>query len=226
MRKKILLAILCCLIVLAGCGSTPATSRTIRSYDGWIVVKVGETATFQMPPTLEVQSDAYRQRTGNLGIKVNNENIICQQKGLNEQGPGPANKRNYARVLFTTFPMEPAGPVYGQKLGLSAKEIKDFEALLRQSIVKNESNGLGNQMKFLRWEPLKVETINGIECLHIAYERQLQNNPVVRVDNYKFFNKDKIHNLTISSRISEKNIWHVPGHDIGDIVNTLQIIPR
>jgi len=227
MKRYFIFIFLISFSILSGCGSkSVGETKTVHSYNGWTIVKVGEIATFQIPPTMEVQSDAYRQKAGDLGIVVNNENIVCQQKGLNQQEPGPSNKMQYARVLFVTTPMQPAGPDYGQPLGISSKDLKNLETLLKQSIIQDESKVAGNRIKFLHWLPLAVVKINGIECLHISYERQLQSNPVVKVDNYKFFNKDKIHNFTISSRISEKNIWHAQGQDIDNIVNTLRINSR
>jgi hypothetical protein len=62
-------------------------------------------------------------------------------------------------------------------------------------------------IKVTRWLGTKIVKLNGQYALHIAYERQMETNPVVRVDRYSFFNDDQMHVLTMSYRKAEETRW-------------------
>lgn len=240
--KQGCMVLLACLL-LAGCGGkTSEPKMQVASYPGWINVKVDETAIFQIPPTMEIQSDGYRkkvvdaakddpvklrrvQKQQNLGTRKGNS--VCQQIGLNDAGPGPAEQKNYARVKFVTMPLEGKGsvPTYGQPLGLNPSQINEYGEITKNGLMESE-RAVNPNVKFLKWEPMQSVIINGVECLHIAYEEQKGDYPVLQVDVYNFFNKDRVHTLTISYRVKDAEMWHAQGKNINDIVNTLQITKR
>ena len=234
--------LLACLL-LAGCsGKETAPKMQVANYKNWVNVKVDNTATFQIPPTMEIQSDIYRKKAleavkndqakfaslqKRQAIQTKIGNIVCQQKGLNEQGPAQIDKQKYARVIFKTLPLGGSEkvPTYGQPLGLSAKQIKEYGEITKNGIIEGEK-AMGRNAKFFNWMPMKSEIINGVECLHIAYERQIDSQPAVKFDVYSFFNKDRVHTLSIAYRLTEQEFWHAKDNDLNNIINTLQITKR
>lgn len=218
--KKIIF-IICC-FVLMGCGHGSGGKLTEpASYNGWVVVKVDNIAAFQMPPMMEIQTEEYRKLSHDPNVHLAEGNLNCQQKGLNAMNE--FGRSHYARILFRTGPVKDKFPAYGQPLGFTDKDIKEFDAYL-QKLNTEQLKKL--QIQIIKWEPIKKDFVNGAECLHAYYTRQLKDKPVVGVDSYYFFNNDKLHTLIISSRLKENNFWHAPNQDLRNVVKTLKITPR
>ena len=82
--------------------NTSSTTKNIAvapaNYSGWITVNIGEVASLQYPPTMEVQNDKYRSITGHPRPAHND--VMIQQQGLNEMTP--EGRSQYARIIFKT----------------------------------------------------------------------------------------------------------------------------
>lgn len=185
------------------------------NYSGWKTISIGEVASLQYPPTMEVQNDKYRSITGSP--TPGNNDIHLQQYGLNDMTP--EGRSRYARVLFNTKNSDVRVSLY-EKLKLTRTELDELNTTFYDSL-KPEMKMLSG--KILTKEPTQVKTINGIDCLYNTYTRQLKNNPVVIVHSYHFFNNQYIHQIKISYRESEKTYWTAQGNDIRNVVNTLKI---
>lgn len=235
-----ILALFLLSLMLFGClfGEDKTPKRPIaQTYKDWITVDVKGVGTFQIPPTMEVQTDEFRNAALKSANKLGSEaiieaqkqralasqlgSVICQQKGLNSEGVEGKASKNYARVVFSTIKVKDQKvPTYGHALGLKAEDIKSFGEITKEGIIANEKP---LSMKYVKWEPMKSEIINGAECLVLSYDRQFKDNPIVHVDRYTFFDEDRIFVMEISSRVSEKDIWHAKDKDINDIVTTLSV---
>ena len=188
---------------------TPAT------YPGWNTITIGDVASLQYPPTMEVQNDKYRSI---LGTKAPGHNeVIIQQYGLNDMTP--EGRSRYARVLFKTKNSDIKVPL-NEKLTFSKSDLDELSTVFYDSL-KPEMNLISGRI--LTKEPTQIKTINGIDCLYNSYTRQIKNKPVVIVHSYHYFNNQYIHQIMISYRESEKSYWNAPDNDIRNVVNTLKI---
>jgi hypothetical protein len=79
----------------------------------------------------------------------------------------------------------------------------------------------GIDMKILEWNRLKIINLNNFDALEFSYTRQLNQNPNVFVKTYKVFNRNKIHTVTVSYRISEKKLWD---EDLNKMLNSINFI--
>ena len=218
-------------------GKSGGAETKIPTYQGWTTVNLKDIGTMQIPPTMEVQTSEYLkqleasvQNDPDKLVKVQKENamglsfnaVICQTKGINASGKEPGKDLKFAKVVFSIIPVQTKVPSYGKPIGLNEAQIKEFGDITKESIMKN-NEFLGTNLKFLKWEPMKSEIINGAECLHIAYERQLGNEPSVLIDRYIFFDKDRLFTFETAYRSTEKEYWHGKEQDIGNIVNTINL---
>jgi hypothetical protein len=201
--------------------NTSSTTKNIAvapaTYSGWNTVNIGEVASLQYPPTMEVQSDKYRSITKHPRPAPND--IFIQQQGLNDMTP--EGRSRYARILFKTHSDDSKVSLH-DKLVVTKTELDEFNKEAYNATTQQLSK---LNIKILSWDPIQIKTINGIDCMYYHYTRQMNNNPVVNVYNYTFCNNRYTHVLTISYRESEKAYWTAPGNDIRNVVNTLKIKP-
>ena len=202
--------------------NTSSTTKNIAvapaTYSGWNTVNIGEVASLQYPPTMEVQSDKYRSITKHPRPAPND--IFIQQQGLNDMTP--EGRSRYARILFKTHSDNDLKVSLYDKLVVTKTELDEFNKEAYNATTQQLSK---LNIKILSWDPIQIKTINGIDCMYYHYTRQMNNNPVVNVHNYTFCNNRYTHVLTISYRESEKAYWTAPGNDIRNVVNTLKIKP-
>ena len=237
------LLVLFCLM-LSGCSSSKPKSQVktqpAATYAGWTTVKLGKAGSLQIPDTMEVRNDEYIKKAQEA-VKDNSKLVLamqkqqtmsknagtvtCQTKGLNEQGPKALEKGKYAQVIFSAIPVKDKIPGYGQPVGLTAEQIKDFGEITKDGIVVKDQT-IDKSTKYSNWQPMKSEIINGAECLYIAYDYQSDSVKPMHVDRYTFFDKNVIYTLEVSSRLAEKDYWHSKDKDISNIVNTLNIVSK
>jgi hypothetical protein len=173
---------------------------------GWERIYIKNVGSFDLPPTMEVQKGKYKEFVDQIKkIKgFDASQLTAQQKGLNEFGKEGFEK--YARVMVeTTF----GSPGDFEKFNFNLAEITQADIAELNTIYKQQiqQGFLGTGLKLIEWYPLKVEKVNGVSCIHISYKRQLQDKPFVLVHIYYFHNNDRMHNLTLSYRLSEADYW-------------------
>jgi curved DNA-binding protein CbpA len=195
-------------------------------FEDWKRIYIDGIGTIDIPPTMEVQSGIYKEiidplkpeLVKSMGIKSNpNYDIIIQQKGLNDLESTGFQK--YARVMINTDigNIGDFDTLYFNINEYTATDVKEVNDLF-QSSVKSSMAGTG--LKIINWFPLRLENVNGMSCIHISYTRQLNNNPMVFVNIYKFQNVDRMYTLTLSYRQSEEEYW---SNDYEIILNSFRI---
>jgi hypothetical protein len=181
--------------------------------EGWQRIQLNGIGSIDIPPTMEIQSGEYREIADSLKPKIAKStgrastpkyDIIIQQKGLNDLNRG--NSRHYARVMIDT--------VFGNDDDFDSLyfNLNKYDAVYINELNKSSRSILvsgftGTGLKLVNWLPLKVETINGMSCIHISYIRQLYNNPIVVVNVYMFQNVNRMNTLTMAHRVDEQDKW-------------------
>jgi hypothetical protein len=191
---------------------------------GWHRAYIKDVGSIDLPPTMEVQRGEYKEINDKIykSSAMNIPQFVAQQKGLNEH-KRPTGR--YARVLLETdIGKHGDYEKLSSNIRYSKSYIAELNKIFKQGTqqklsesarklsegVQQLSGGvrlkIGHQ-KLIEWRPLKIETINGMSCIHISYTRQLENNPLVIVHEYIFQNNDRMHRLIMSYRQSESDYW-------------------
>jgi len=121
----------------------------------------------------------------------------------------PSALKEFRRVLFRTDHLNSGEEVFraNEKYTMSQKELTEFQNelinQLLQGYAMQKSLGLGNN-KIIDSGSLEIMEINVMFPLVHTYKRQLNDNPVVLVKAYLFWNYDKIHSLAFSCRVVDE----------------------
>ena len=246
MKKLIMLLCACLLVLFAGCGSKEAAKPVVRTenYPGWVEIKAGDQASFQVPAQLIRQSEEYRTK---LLEKTDTDPLVkrwltedaetaksagCVVAMNSEAGSVPwDDKASFAKVEFKTLRSPEKMPRYGQNLGLKGEEIKEFGDITRKSIqgmaVKNLPEGY--EISFTNWKPMESTIINGVENLYMSYDEDIrirgQKKLTLHVERWTFFNRDRVHTLIVSWNTRDNALWLKDETNLTNIVNTLNITP-
>jgi len=181
--------------------------------DGWKRIYIENIGTIDLPPTMEIQSGKYKEIIDpikptvmkSMGLSSSTDyDIVIQQNGLNEFNTSGFQK--YARVMINTDigENEEFESLTFDINQFTASDILELDKLFKTAA---EQSFDGKKSKLIQWNLLKLEIINGMSCIHISYVRQLDDNPSVIVNIYKFQNIKKMHTLTLSYREAEKDYW-------------------
>ncbi len=185
----------------------------------WERIYIENIGSFDLPPTMEIQNGRYKEfMVEQHRVKgYDTPKLTAQQKGLNTYNNNSFNR--YARVIFITD--------YGQSGDYatldfninqySQSEISELNEITRQNTVQSF---VGTEMKLIEWYPLKIESVNGMSCIHIKYKRKIADSPEVLVNSYYFQDFDKMHTVTLSYRISESSYWR---EDFAKILKSIRI---
>lgn len=203
MKKTTFLILFSVLLIQSSFGqvSSPPPLPT-----GWERIYIKNIGSFDLPPIMEIQAGKFKQMQNEIYKRMEYDvpQLVAQQKGLNEFDKEGFEK--YARVMVeTTF----GSPGDFEKFNFNIAEITQADITELNKIYKQQTQQsfLGTGLKLTEWYPLKVEKVNGVSCIHISYKRQLQDKPFVLVHIYYFHNNDRMHNLTLSYRLSEADYW-------------------
>lgn len=222
-------------IVIASCvlflEEVTAKPYVPQKYEGWENVVVPKVCSFQIPPTMELQSPAYTalmQKAVPSAFIGRQAGTIAQQKGLNNNEQ--AALRTYARIMVDYFDLEERMLKLDKKL--SSLPSADLQSILRsyndslQESVNDEMKQLrdiGQNGQILYWQPTKILNVNGRECLFTSYIRQTRDNPPAVVLHYIFFNNDRIHMIRVAYREVHHAIWR---DDLHKVINTFDFVKR
>lgn len=221
-----------------------AAASTVSYYNNWQTYSIKGMGEFQVPPTMELQSQNYRTATKNVVDKagygdkstdrmykeaLEGSRIVFQQRGLNaamsefqQKGPGNIGQASrdamakYSRVVFR-IEDAPGVPKLGDKLDFSKADLDEYTKAITQ-----ENSNSPIMPKVISCRPAVVENINGIECIHIEYLTQLKTNPPTQNHTYIFFNKNKTYTIVIMYRTSQLDVWNGQGQDLRDVVKTIK----
>ena len=244
--KKIIVLLLGMLALLTfGCGQTSKVERIqVASYPNWVQIKVGTQAAFSVPPDLTVQTEADRmalQKNPKLDALakywVEQQAKIAAADGCvivqnGQMAPVPwEDPGHYAWVEFKTLPSKEVLPRYGQNLGLTGNEIKDFGQITQKTLEATANKDLpaGYAIRFSNWQPMESVIVNGVETLHTAFtgEILLQGNSkcALHGERWTLFNRDRIHTLMVVWNQKDDAYWQQSNMDLKKIITTLEITP-
>jgi hypothetical protein len=165
-----------------------------------------EVATIEVPAAMELQDKAYQKDAqpyyDQYGFVPVPGRAVFQQSGVNERKKDALAL--YTRIIHETN-REAKGdfPRLGVDPEVGPQDLKEIDEVMKEQMMAPQPMGI----KVTRWLGTKIVKLNGQYALHIAYERQMETNPVVRVDRYSFFNDDQMHVLTMSYRKAEETRW-------------------
>ena len=197
----------------------------------WTKIEIKDIGSIAIPPSMELRddnsfislvADISRDRIyTNKKIEMVKPNLVIQPKGLNALNK--ESFQNYSRILINVSKGKP-GDYYkiNEKINLSTSEKKELEDFFKEEIEK-----LLNQMivkhKVLKWYPVEILIINGMTTIKISYLRQMESNPPVFVQSYKFFNYDEAIEITLSYREKDSELWK---SDFDIVIKTFNITNR
>lgn len=196
---------------------------------GWTKVFIDELGSFDLPPTMEIQDGVAKELNDEFEriLKLPSTNIVFQQKDLNkdmdnvfsdnfdsEKGSNGKGFERYARVMLATLMNDTSIKLFCESSPFSKSDL-----ILVNRELKNQFSA---NITIVEWFPIEFVKINQMCALHISYVRKSVNaiKPNVRVDEYQFFNDDRIHQLIMSYRINEEKIWK---KDFEKILNSFTI---
>lgn len=191
---------------------------------GWQRVKIADVGSIDLPPEMEIQGEEYKAMTKELNsmqsklydIEISESELIFQPKGVNSLDKDSLSK--YARVLYETATSNP-GDYQKLSEGITVTDAELLE--LNKELKLQFTEGFKKTpIRIIEWYPIQIVEVNGMSALLISYKRQLGDKPYVHVESYKFFDYDKMHSLTLSYRIIEKEIWE---HQLNSILKSFRI---
>lgn len=182
----------------------------------YLIKNVG---SISIPASMELQSGKYKELSETyqkelskyFDFEISSNRVVFQQNGLNKFNN--EGFKRYARVIIeTTF----GNKNDFEKLDFDINQFSQTDVQELNETFKKQigQNFYGTPLKLITWYNLKVEKINGMSCIHIKYKRQLKSSPYVMVNMYIFHNNDRMHTLTMSYRLSEKNYWETYYYNI------------
>lgn len=180
----------------------------LKDWNRIIIVDVG---TIDLSPKLEIQSGRYKEKKAEIvdvtekiwGFKYNEPKLVLQPKGVNQFDESSLSK--YCRIIVESIYDNPDSFMkLTEKISISTNELLELDSDIKHQIQTSFSK---TPLKLIEWYPVKIDEINGMPCIHISYKRQLNDQPYVKVDTYRFLNYDRMHILTVSYRVNEKEYW-------------------
>lgn len=179
--------------------------------DDWERIFVENVGSIDIPPIMEVRAGEYKeyvdQRNNIRGYDT--PHLVIQQKGLNNINEKSLEK--YARVIIETE-IGSSGDYERLNFNISEFTEDDINALNSQMRGQLEQSFEGTPLKLIEWYNLKLEKVNGMSCIHVNYKRQGEYKTDVLVNMFIFPNYDRVHRLTLSYRLNERDYWepHFP----------------
>jgi len=207
--KTLILVVLATIAALVGACASPSTvvQEEQEIEEGWIRLRIEGVGSLDYPSNfLELQSEEYRDMAEGYSEITVKSDITLQQVGLNELLPSAFDK--YRRVVFQTIDMNPGEEVFRayEKYTMSQRELAELENQLIDELVRGFEmlKTMGQENKLIESISLEIEEVNGMFPLVHTYKRQLNDNPVVLVKAYSFWDYDRIHYLLFSYRVVDE----------------------
>jgi len=178
-------------------------------YDNFTLFNIEGVGSIFIPNTMELQEGSYKKMNDGFtelmekkfDLDISDNRIVFQQKGLNDVGDTAIG--DYARIIIDTE-KQPYTEYLPSLEGLTetAKEEIGSEA---KYYIQKEFDKVG--VKLLQWNGVEVVKLGDTEALSFSYLRQFNDNPVVEVSIFRFWNNDKLIRITVSYRKRNKDRW-------------------
>jgi len=220
---RILMSIPVALLIFVLCQPTLAQNQT------WHTVQIPGICTYQIPPSVEIQKGTYKEYSDKitgliLKIEASPDRVIAQPKGINAFDPQAL--AHYCRIIVETDRGRRGEyESLGSPLAVSAGQLREFDSTFKQQMQQAAimSTAKGMKMELLSWQSSKVVRVNGVDALKTTYTRSVNDGPPAIVNVYFIQNNDCMHRITISYRLSEKNIWE---EDFDKVIYTFRFNRR
>jgi hypothetical protein len=216
--KKFKFPIILLIVILIAWGLTIQTEIP----KGWTVFEIKSVGKIAIPPTMELRDDnSYISLVSDVvrdnysvhkKIEITKPKLTFQPKGSDKLDKQALSK--YSRILINYIKGEPGDFFkWNEEFDISSSEEKDLnEYFLEEVTAPMEAIN----MKLIKWYPLEFSSINGLSYIKQTFTRQMSDNPIVKVEKYTFFNYDESVSITLSYRLSERDMW---ASDFDKVIN-------
>jgi len=174
--------------------SQTCVDHDLLTKSNWKRTTIAGVGTIDVPPSLEVQEGQLREMSGS------SYGLVLQQKGLNAQTQSSLG--TYVRVMVESFPADSPGDFRraGTKIKYTSAELEELSTALRMQAEMPD-------ITILQWDKPRVVEVNGVTAVCVEYSRAYKSNTPAKVAIYMFEDYDRIHKLTMSYRVSEREMW-------------------
>ena len=209
-KRRLVGIIVACVIAIIAIVVIARPAPTVPVEQGWVRLKIPDVGSIDYPPDfLELQSGDYREFVEEVFLvyELQSSDFTLQQVGLNELNLSAFDE--YRRVMLQTSYLNPGEEVFRakQKYTMSKQELAEIRSAwvsqVSQELAQQSMAGLGDN-RIVDPGSVEIVEINGMHPLVWTYTRQLDDNPVVLVRQYVFWNYDKMHLLSFSYRVQDE----------------------
>ncbi len=182
----------------------------------WDKINLDNWGEIKMPNTMEIQSGIYKKILDNSKrhFSVNAERIVFQQKGVNDG----KNLETYARIIIRTdFTNENLPNL--NTTNFTSQDISDLNQMYKSQVYELANNTTFSA-KIIKWNGVKIVTLNGNKAINYSYVRQMNGKPQTYSEFYVFWKGSKQHTLNIEYRINDTSIWK---SDLDKAVQTFKL---
>jgi hypothetical protein len=180
---------------------------------GWERIYIKDVGSFDLPPIMEVQNEKYFVDTVSKMKYYDTPKLTTQAKCSNDDNE---ILEKYARIIVKTIMGAPNDYSKLDFNEYTQADISELNNIFKQQILLGV-NKIG--IKVIEWYPIKIETINGMTCMHISYKYE-QQNALFLMHDYYFQNYDRMHSITFAYRLSEENYFE---SDFIKVLNSFRI---
>ncbi|MFN3137875.1 MAG: hypothetical protein ACE37L_09330 [Allomuricauda sp.] len=173
------------------------------SQENWDKIDLGNWGEIKMPSSLEVQSGNYKKIIDyqKRHFSVNAERIVFQQKGVNNG----KNLDTYGRIIIRTdFASEEFPDLNTTEI--TSQDIADLNQMYKSQIYEVVNNPT-YPAKIIKWNGVKIVTLNGNKSINYSYVRQMNGKPQTYSEFYIFWKGNRQHTLNIEYRIIDSDKW-------------------
>lgn len=173
------------------------------SQENWDKIDLGNWGEIKMPSSLEVQSGNYKKIIDyqKRHFSVDAERIVFQQKGVNDG----KNLDTYARIIIRTdFASEEFPDLNTTEI--TSQDIADLNQMYKSQIYEVANNPT-YPAEIIKWNGVKIVTLNGNKSINYSYVRQMNGKPQTYSEFYIFWKGNRQHTLNIEYRIIDSDKW-------------------
>jgi hypothetical protein len=171
--------------------------------DNWEKIELGNWGEIKIPNTMEIQSGKYKEMSdySKRHFSANAERVVFQQKGVNEG----KNLDTYARVIIRTdFTTEDLPDL--DKIQITSQDISELNEMYKSQLYELQNNPTF-PFKIIKWNGVKIVTLNGSKAINYSYIRQMNERPYTYSEVYIFWKGKRQHMLNIEYRIEDSTMW-------------------
>lgn len=182
----------------------------------WDTIELGNWGEIKMPNTMEVQSGNYKKILdySKRHFSINAERIVFQQKGVNDG----KNLETYARIIIRTdFTNENLPNL--NTTNLTNQDIEDLNKMFKSEVYE-VANNPNYSAKIIKWNGVKIITLNGNKAINYSYIRQTKGKPQTYSEFYVFWKRNRQHTLNIEYRLNDSSKWKI---DLDKAVQTFKL---